>query len=153
MTMETITIDLRPEPFELPFKYEQLDLLAKNCLNLWLKRGLVLGEGSVFASYEWGMMRNSESGEMDVWSGNSIIQSKDLTLHLHNAKDFIEYHEKFTAEEHGGLNVEECHEWGNAKHYDGGDIQPRSLLYGVRLTFNDGTQLFYRIESKRIEEL
>ena len=47
--METTTIDLRPEPFELPFKYEQLDLLAKNRLNLWQKRGLVLGEGSVFA--------------------------------------------------------------------------------------------------------
>ena len=151
--MEKVTIDMRPEPFELPFKYEQLDLLAKNRLNLWLKRGLVLGEGSVFASYKWGMMRNSESGEMEVWSGNSIIQSKDLTNHLHNAKDFIEYHEKFTAKEHGGLNVEECHEWGNAKHYDGGDTQPRSLCYGVRLTFNDGTQLFYRIESKRIEEL
>jgi hypothetical protein len=150
--METTTIDMRPEPFELPFKYEQLDLLAKNRLNLWLKRGLVLGEGSVFASYEWGMMRNSESGEMDVWSGNTIIQSKDLTCHLHNAKDFIEYHERHAAE-HGGLNVEECHEWGNAKHYDGGDIQPRSLLYGVRLTFNDGTQLFHRIESKLIEEL
>ncbi len=150
--METTTIDLRPEPFELPFKYEQLDLLAKNRLNLWQKRGLVLGEGSVFASYEWGMMRNNESGELDVWSGNRIIQSKDLTRHLHNAKDFIEYHERH-ADEHGGLNVEECYEWGNAKHYDGGDIQPRSLLYGVRLTFNDGTQLFYRIESKRIEKL
>ena len=151
--MGKVIIDLAPEPFELPFKYEQLDLLAKNRLKLWQERGRKLGEDSVFASYEWGMKRNSESGEMEVWSGNAIIQSKDLTRHLHNAKDFIEYHEKFTAKEHGGLNVEECHEWGNAKHYDGGDIQPRSLLYGVRLTFNDGTQLFCRIESKRIEEL
>lgn len=137
---------------KLPFFYTQLDQLAKNRLNLWQKRGLVLGAGSVFASYEWGMMRDSESGDMKVWSGNSFVLSKDLAHHLHHAKDFIEYHERH-AGEHGGLNVEECHEWGNAEQYDGGDIQPRSLLYGVRLTFNDGTRLLYRIESKLIEEL
>lgn len=150
--MGKVIIDMRPEPFELPFKHEKLDQLEKNRLKLWQEKGRTLGEGSVFASGEYGMERDSESGEMTVWPSNRTLLSKYLPSHLNQAKDFIEYHERH-ADEHGGLNVGECHEWGNAKQYDGGDIQPRSLLYGVRLTFNDGTQLFYRIESKRIEEL
>ena len=157
--METTTIDMRPEPFELPFKYEQLDQLAKNRLNLWLKRGLVLGEGSVFVWHAYGVWKDVRRGTMQNLTYD-IGMSADLTKAMHAAKDFIEYYERHAAR-HGGLNIGiytdfengNCHEWGNAVKYDGSDEQPRSLLYGIRLCFGDGSTLYFRIQSKRIEEL
>lgn len=150
--METTTIDMRPKPFEPPFKYEQLDLLAKNRLKLWQKRGRVLGDGSIHVWNEYGMERVKDSEEMNPHTVSSIGISKNLADALRQAKDFADYHERH-ADEHGGLNVEDCHEWGNAKEYNGGDISPRSLLYGIRLSFNDGSVLFFKIESKHIEEI
>ena len=53
----------------------------------------------------------------------------------------------------GGLNLADCHEWGNANDYAGGKNQPRSLSYGIRLSFNDGSILFFVITSKQKKEL
>lgn len=147
----TTTIDMRPEPFVLPFFYTQLDILAKNRLRLWQEHRRILGEGSVFAWHTWGMVRNSD-GEMEPTCDSGLYITSDIAKPLHDAKDFAEYHQRH-ADEHGGLNVEDCWEFGNAKDYDGGDIQPRSLLYGMRLSFNDGSVLFFRMESKLKEEL
>lgn len=142
---------MRPEPFELPFFYTQLDILAKNRLNLWQKEGRTLGEGSIFAFCDSGMQRNID-GDLYATAGYPQI-TKRLETALHRAKDFIEYHERH-ADEHGGLNLSDCHEWGNAReYYSGGKYQPRSLQYGIRLSYNDGAVLFFTITSKLESEL
>lgn len=158
-TMKTTTIDMRPEPFELPFFYTQLDTLAKNRLNLWQKQGRTLGEGSIFAYCDSGTVFPSEVEKNDpaVNDGPRPTagypqMTRHLEYALHRAKDFIEYHER-NAAEHGGLRLDDCHEWGNAQHYDGGQYQPRSLQYGIRLSYNDGTVLFFIITSKLESEL
>ena len=153
------TIDLRPKPFELPFFYTQLDILAKNRLNLWLKEGRVLGDGCIFGYCDSGMVLPSEVEKNDpaVKEGARAMagypqMTKHLVYALHRAKDFVEYYER-RADEHGGLNLEDCHEWGNAKQFDGSKNQPRSLLYGIRLAYNDGSVRFFTITSKLTEEL
>ena len=147
--MKKVTIDMRPEPFELPFFYTQLDELAKNRLNLWQKEGRTLGEGSVFVWNACGMELDPDSGEMFLTS-DALSVSTRIEKPLHMAKDFIEYNERH-ADVHGGLNLAKCHEWGNAVHYDGSDTQPRSLLYGVKLCYNDGSVRIFKIESKQLE--
>jgi len=148
--MATTTIDMRPEPFELPFFYAQLDILAKNRLDLWQKKGRVLGEGSVFGYCDSGMTRNDDNGFCAMAGYSQMTRRLDVAIH--RAKDFVEYHERH-ADEHGGLNLDDCHEWGNARHYDGGKDQPRSLQYGIRLSFNDGAVRFFTITSKPESEL
>lgn len=141
---------MRPEPFELPFFYTQLDILAKNRLNLWQNEGMTLGEGSIFGYCDSGMSRKDD---YDFYAMAGYPQmTKSLEDALHHAKDFIEYHERH-ADEHGGLNLDDCHEWGNARNYDGGNNQPRSLQYGIRLSFNDGAVRFFTITSKQMNEL
>lgn len=148
--MATTTIDMRPQPFELPFFYEQLDTLAKNRLNLWMKRKRTLGDGSIFGYSESGMQRSDE-GDLYATAGYPRM-TKHLEDALHQAKDFIEYHERH-ADKHGGLKLGDCHEWGNARSYDGGKWQPRALQYGIRLSFNDGTVRFFTITSKPMNDL
>jgi hypothetical protein len=153
--MKTTTIDMRPEPFEPPFFYTQLDTLAKHRLNLWQKHGRTLGEGSIFAFCDSGMVKDYfEDGtatDLHPAAGYPKV-TKHLEYALHRAKDFIEYHERH-ADKHGGLNLDDCHEWGNAQLYDGGKNQPRSLSYGIRLSFNDGSILFFTITSRQESEL
>lgn len=157
--MKTTTIDMRPEPFELPFFYTQLDTLAKNRLNLWQKEGRTLGEGSVFAWHAFGTWKNTRTGKMEQLTYD-ISMSSDIAKATRAAKDFIEYYERL-ADKHGGLNIGSyldfengsCHEWGNADNYDGSTTQPRSLLYGIRLCFGDGSVLYFKIQSKQLSEL
>lgn len=157
--MKTTTIDMRPEPFELPFFYTQLDTLAKNRMNLWQKQGRTLGDGSIFTWHAYGCLLNTRKGKMEQYT-DDIGLSSDITKALHAAKDFVDYYER-RADKHGGLNIGSyldfengsCHEWGNATQYDGSDNQPRSLLYGIRLCFGDGSVLYFKIQSKPLSEL
>lgn len=157
--MTTTTIDMRPEPFELPFFYTQLDILAKNRLNLWQKEGRTLGDGSIFAWHAYGKLLNTKKGKMEQLTYD-IGLSSDITKAMHAAKDFVEYYER-RADKHGGLNIGDyqdfdngsCHEWGNTDYYDGSKFQPRSLEYGIRLCFGDGSVLYFKIQSKQLSEL
>lgn len=149
--MTKVTIDMRPEPFELPFFYTQLDILAKNRLNLWLKEGRTLGEGSIFGYADSGMVIHDKEDGLCPSAGSAQM-TKRMEDALHRAKDFIEYHERH-ADRNGGLKLDDCHEWGNARSFDGGCQSPRSLLYGIRLSYNDGSVRFFTITSKQESEL
>ena len=145
--METVTIDMRPEPFELPFKPVQLEMIEQNRVKLWQEQRKELGGDSVFLRTEGGMLFDNEDGVMKPYHP---IQAgwihTQLSKAYHSAKDFVQYHERH-ADEHGGLNVGRCHEWGDARYYTGDERGHRGLLYGIRLEFNDGSVLLYTIES------
>ena len=154
--MNTTTIDMRPEPFELPFKHEQLDILEENRQKL-LKKNRVLGDGSIFAYCDSGTSRRNDDGEttpdgdLYAMAGYPTI-TKSLADAIQRAKEFVQYYERF-AGERGGLNLDDCHEWGNARYYAEDRKHQPMLTYGIRLSFNDGTVLFFTIKSKPIEEL
>ena len=155
-----LAMNVSVEAFSLPqWSFIPLELLVvtveyllyRSFFNvLWQKKGRVLGEGSVFGYCDSGMTRNDDNGFCAMAGYSQMTRRLDVAIH--RAKDFVEYHERH-ADEHGGLNLDDCHEWGNARHYDGGKDQPRSLQYGIRLSFNDGAVRFFTITSKPESEL
>ena len=145
--MAKTTINMAPARFDLPFKQANLEHLKAIKAQVWNQEQKRLGEGKIYLRHESGMFRDKETGEMKL---NSLMQEayiyKTLADAISRAEEYARYHER-RADEHGGLNLERCWEFGNAGWIKGNDSDPRSIAYGIRLECNDGSVFCFQFES------